>query len=559
MKINGAEIIIRMLESYGITTVTGIPGGAILPLYDALGKSSIRHVLARHEQGAAFIAQGMARSSGKATVCFATSGPGATNLLTAIADAKMDSVPLVAITGQVPTAYLGSDAFQEVDIYHMSVPVTKHNFQVRSARELFDVMPDAFEIATEGRPGPVLVDVPKDVQIEIVDSDVVPMISRMPKSAPEIDSVKIRMIAAIIDHAERPVIYAGGGVNNERTAEFLSALAHRSDVPVALSLMGLGVFPKDDPLSLGMIGMHGNPVANRAISESDLVIALGVRFDDRAVGRLDLFAPRASVIHVDIDDTEIDKIKKSNYALRGDACRFIERIAGVVVSQERKQWRARIVELGRDVEYPVFGASSSHPANVIRMIGDMIPDGCPVATDVGQHQMWCAQILRHNRPRSFFTSGGLGTMGFGLPVAIGIALAHSSGPVVCITGDGSIMMNIQELATLADLNLPVKIFVINNGHLGLVRQQQELFYGKRYVACRFNSGVDFARIAEAFGIRGIRVDDFESDAQRIGEIMADDCPALFDMRVDSVENVMPMVPPGSANTEMLMGAYSRLG
>jgi len=556
MKMNGAEIVIRILEAHGIDVVTGIPGGANLPLYDAIHRRKMRHVLARHEQGAGFIAQGMARSTGKPAVCIATSGPGATNLITAIADARMDSVPLIAITGQVPSALMGSDAFQEVDIYQMTISIVKHNFIARSPEELLRILPDAFTIATSGRPGPVLVDIPRDVQLAEIDCEI-PSPVRTAFDTEDL-SGDIDEALRIIARAERPVIYAGGGMNSTRGAAALTDLARRANVPVTLTLSGLGAFPPDDGLYLGMIGMHGTPTANMAIDRSDCVIALGVRFDDRAIGRLDSYARNASIIHADIDRVELDKIRKCALSVECDAADFASSLASRVTAKDGG-WIESLRSHRKEYAYPVRDpAKHDHPANIIRGIGEMLSPDTIITTDVGQHQMWCAQVLRMRHPRSFLTSGGLGTMGFGLPAAIGASLANPGITVACVSGDGSILMNIQELITLAELSLPVKIFVINNRHLGLVRQQQELFYGARYSACAFERTVDYARAAESFGIRGISVDSITESEEIIrGELRSGE-PVLFDIRASSDDNVLPMVPPGEANINMLGGGYSRL-
>jgi acetolactate synthase-1/2/3 large subunit len=556
MKMNGAEIVIRILEAHGVDCVTGIPGGANLPLYDAIYKREMRHVLARHEQGAGFIAQGMARSTGKPAVCIATSGPGATNVITAIADARMDSVPLIVITGQVPSALMGSDAFQEVDVYQMTISIVKHNFIARKPEELLRIIPDAFAIASAGRPGPVLIDIPRDVQLGEIDCEI---------AAPVVTSPHIKNFEReleeslrIINGSERPVIYAGGGMNTPEGAAALFALAHAGRIPVTLTLSGLGAFPPDDELFLGMIGMHGTPTANMAIDRSDCVIALGVRFDDRAIGRLDSFAKHAAIIHADIDRVELDKIKKCAVSVECDAADFSDRLSARMEKKD-SVWITSLRSHRDEYAYPAGDPGQrDHPANIIREIGRMLPQGTIVTTDVGQHQMWCAQVLQIRRPRSFLTSGGLGTMGFGLPAAVGASLANPGTPVACVSGDGSILMNIQELATLADLGLPVKIFVMNNRHLGLVRQQQELFYGKRYSACRFETIVDYAKAAESFGIRGVTVDSIDDSMELIREALRDDKPVLFDIRTASDENVLPMVPPGEANINMLGDGYSRL-
>ncbi len=553
MKLSGAEIIIKLLERQGIDTVAGIPGGANLPLYNALYGSPIRHILARHEQGAGFIAHGMARSTGKPAVCFATSGPGATNLITAIADARLDSVPLIAITGQVPTSMLGSDAFQEVDIYNMTIPITKHNFLVRSAAELLSLVPEAFEIALSGRPGPVLIDVPKDVQTQEIDVYGWPEIAE-PEAPPYLDMDAISKAAAIINAARRPVLYAGGGVTNSSSHDTLRALASKNSIPVALTLMGLGCFPPDDPLYLGMLGMHAAPYTNLLLDEADLLIAVGARFDDRAVGRVQEFCPEAAIVHIDIDRAELDKTRKAHVSIACDAGEALSALLPLVGRDERPDWRARLSRIRDEHPFPSLHTDDAlHPLGLVKTIAACAPADAIITTDVGQHQMWVAQGYPFTRPRTLLTSGGLGTMGFGLPAAIGASLANPGRRVICISGDGSIQMNIQELATLAELDLPVTLIVMNNGHLGLVRQQQELFYGSNFIASRFGIRLDFAAIAGKFGIRGNSIRASDPPAAIIAEAIAKGGPCLIDVTVEAERNVLPIVPPGAANRDMIGG------
>jgi acetolactate synthase I/II/III large subunit len=551
MHMQGASIITRLLERQGIRTVAGIPGGCNLPLYDALRESSIRHVLARHEQGAGFIAQGMARATGRAAVCLATSGPGATNLLTAVADARLDSVPLVAITGQVPVGMIGTDAFQEIDTYGLTLPITKHNFLVRDARDLLAVLPEAFTIAESGRPGPVVVDVPKDVQLQWVDFDAWPEPGgRTPPPPPDLSMV--RAMADRIARAERPVLYIGGGIIAAGASDALRVFARRNGIPVATTLNGLGAFPADDPLFLGMLGMHGARHTNMVLEEADLLIALGVRFDDRAIGRAEAFCPGAAVVHVDIDPAEISKIRPADLALEADVQLFLDAVLPMVPVNARPGWNARVAALraAAPFRWPANG-DPLHPLTLLREMGRRLPTDTVVTTDVGQHQMWVAQAYPFARPRTLLTSGGLGTMGFGLPAAIGAALARPGMPVVCVSGDGSLLMNVQELATLGELGLPVKILLMNNRHLGLVRQQQEMFYGERYIASRFEQGPDFAGIARAFGVEGVDL-AFENDPEAaLWEALERPGPCLIDLPVRHEENVLPMVPPGGANRDMI--------
>jgi acetolactate synthase-1/2/3 large subunit len=553
MKRTGARIITALLERQGVSTVAGIPGGSNLPLYDALRDSPIRHILARHEQGAGFIAQGIARSTGEAAVCLATSGPGATNLLTAIADARLDSVPIVAITGQVPASMIGTDAFQEVDTYGLTLPITKHNFLVRSAGELLEVIPQAFETALSGRPGPVVVDVPKNVQLETVEFDEWPE-PGMRKPPLPCSREDIGALADILSRAERPVLLAGGGIIASSAAGELKKLAEKNAIPVASTLAGLGAFPCDSPLNLGMLGMHGSRATNTILEEADLLIAVGARFDDRATGRAEEFCRRAAIAHVDIDPSEIGKIKEANVSITADAGMVLRALLPLVPKDDRESWTARVAQLR--VENPAEGPSKEdlfQPAALLGLTAELAGHDAFVATDVGQHQMWVAQHYPVRRPRTLLTSGGLGTMGFGLPAAIGAALANPGRRVVCISGDGSLLMNIQELATLAELGLDVKIIVMNNGHLGLVRQQQELFFGGRYYASRFDRSPDFAAVASAFGIRGLDLEGADDPGELLRSSFGRRGPVLINVPVHHGQNVYPMVPPGGANREMIGG------
>ena len=550
MRANGAEIVARLLERYGIEIVAGIPGGANLPLYSALHGSRIRHVLARHEQGAGFIAHGMARSTGKPAVCLATSGPGATNLLTAIADAKLDSVPLIAITGQVSSGMIGTDAFQEVDTYGMTMHITKHNFLVKSARELLSVIPEAFSLATSGRPGPVLIDVPKDVQLQQIEVDEWPDV-RSPEPL-ALDGSLIERATRMIAKSERPVFYAGGGIISSGCHAELRALSTKNSIPVALTLMGLGAVPPDDPRYLGMLGMHGARLTNIVLDEADLVLAFGVRFDDRAVGNVREFCTEASIIHVDIDEAEINKIRRADLSIVGDAGRALRALLPLVLPDERTEWMRRIGELKQLYNSKQLAIDDTlKPCSLLRRLALVLPEETIVTTDVGQHQMWVAQAYPFTGPRRLLTSGGLGTMGFGLPAAIGAALGNPGRTVLCVSGDGSFQMNIQELATLAELDLPVKIVIMNNGHLGLVRQQQELFYEKRYIASRFSLNLDFAALGRQFGIRGFRVSESGDLAGSVAAALSDHGPCIIEVPIHYEENVYPIVPPGAANREMI--------
>jgi acetolactate synthase I/II/III large subunit len=552
MKLTGAQIIVGLLEREGIRTVAGIPGGAILPFYDALSQSpSIRHVLARHEQGAGFIAQGMARASGKPAVCLASSGPGATNLLTAIADAKLDSIPIVCITGQVPQSMIGTDAFQEVDTYGLSIPITKHNWLVRDARDLLTVVPDAFRLATSGRPGPVLIDVPKDVQNQTIEFAEWPAPSGEP-ARPRGNEALIAKAAAMIDMADKPVLYLGGGVIQSGAAAAAIELAEKASLPTTSTLMALGAMPIDHPLSLGMLGMHAARYTNLVLEECDLLIALGARFDDRATGKVAAFCPNAKIIHVDIDEAELDKIKTAHVGVVGDVGAVLARLLPRVCAVPRVEWLDRVGELKRSFPLQMPGADDprSH-YGLINAVADCLDDNAIVTTDVGQHQMWVAQAYPLRRPRQWLTSGGLGTMGFGFPAAIGAALAEPERTVVCFSGDGSFLMNIQELATVAEENLNVKIVLMNNNALGLVHQQQSLFYGKRLFASKYDVAPDFVKIAEGFGVRAVDLGQSDSPQALLDEVLHTRGPCLIHAPIDVQQMVFPMVPPGAANKEMI--------
>ena len=553
MKLNGAEITIKLLELQGIDVIAGIPGGTNLPLYDALYNSNIKHILARHEQGAAFIAQGMARSTGKAAVCFATSGPGATNLLTAIADAKLDSVPIVAITGQVDYSYVGTDSFQEVDTYGLTIPITKHNFFVRSAEELFYIIPEAFAIASSGRPGPVVIDIPKNVQQELLEFDGFPIVGEIEEFL-HASKELILKAAKMINESKKPMLYIGGGITNSNCGKELYEFAKKNSIPVTSTLLGIGTFPIDDNLYLGMLGMHGARYTNILINEADLILAFGVRFDDRAVGNVDEFCKNAKIIHVDIDDVEIDKLRKVDISINGEIKLFLKAIIPHIQKNNREEWMTTIENTKREEPFILPKIEDKfHPINIIKKVSTIVGEEAIVTTDVGQHQMWTAQAYPIKYSRTFLTSGGLGTMGFGLPAAIGAAVANPEKTVVCFSGDGSILMNIQELATLADLNLNVKVIILNNGHLGLVRQQQELFYNKHYMASKFISKPDFRTISKGFGIKGYYAEKGDDIEKILIEALNEKGPVVIDIQIESSENVFPMVPPGKGISEMLGG------
>ena len=553
IEMTGAELVVRLLERQGVATVAGIPGGANLPIYDALSRSDrIRHVLARHEQGAGFIAQGMARVSGTPAVCLASSGPGATNLLTAMADAKLDSVPLVCITGQVARPMIGTDAFQEVDIYGLSIPITKHNFLVRSAAELAEVIPRAFTLARSGRPGPVLVDIPKDVQTETLRLDRLPA-PGMAEPGPSFSADDVARAAAMINEAKRPVLYLGGGVIASGAASLARRLAEQADLPTTTTLMALGALPDGHPLSIGMLGMHGAAYTNLVLDECDLLIACGARFDDRATGLAEKFCPDAKIVHIDIDDSEIHKIRNAHVGIRGDAGRVLSALIPSVARTTRFEWRERVAELKAERPLKMAGSDDPRaPYGLVRTVAGLVGPEAIVTTDVGQHQMWVAQAYPFAAPRRWLTSGGLGTMGFGLPAAIGAALARPDATVVCFTGDGSLLMNVQELATAAELGLNVKIVLMNNRSLGLVHQQQTLFYGERLFASTYETPVDFCAVAEGFGIPAHDLSDEHPRAVLTGAL-AEPGPCLIHAPIGLEEKVFPMVPPGAANRDMIGG------
>ncbi len=552
MEQSGAEIIVQCLAEAGVRVVAGMPGGANLPLYDALARSGLRHVLVRHEQAAGFIAQGMARTSGGAGVCFATSGPGATNLVTALADAHRDSVPVVAITGQVPTALLGTDAFQEVDTPALVGNIVKRAVQIRRPEELWHEVPAALRLAESGRPGPVLIDVPKDVQVQSCARPPEAARAGADDGAKEGDlSGAVAEAVAYLEAAERPVVLAGGGLVLGSAHRELYALSERQDLPVTATLMGLGVLDPDDPRWLGMLGMHGAPYTNRALREADLLVVLGARFDDRATGKLAEFCPQARVLHVDVDARELGKLRRAELAVRADVGAFLRQLLPVLPRRARRRWRERVAELRHRHPLPVpADEATGRAVHLLRALAHALPADATLTTDVGQHQMWVAQHVPVRRPRGLLTSGGLGTMGFGLPAAIGSALVRDA-PVVCVTGDGSLLLSIAELATLAELELDVRIVLFDNRHLGLVRQQQDLFYAGRHSAARFERAVDFVTVARGLGVNATRVEPGPDSRADLGSALQRPGPHLIHVPIDPREHVLPMVPPGAANHEML--------
>ncbi len=549
----GAQLLIRLLERQGVTHIAGIPGGANLPMYDALTASSIKHVLARHEQGAGFIAQGMARASGAAQVCFASSGPGASNLVTAVADAKLDSVPLIAITGQVSQAMIGTDAFQEIDTFGLMLPITKHNWMVRSAEELLDVIPQAFQLALSGRPGPVSIDIPKDVQSELIAVDALPE-PGVCKPTEMIDTTLVETMLTQIWQAQRPVLMVGGGIVYANAAQALKEFAEKLDIPAVHTFMGLGVLPAEHPLSLGMLGMHGARYTNLILEECDLLVGLGVRFDDRATGRIADFCPKAKIVHVDIDHSEIDKLIPSALSIRGDVGEVLKAANTMLSPNTRPIWRSRVEQLKQSYPLVLEGVDELfRPYGAIKTIAALLDDSVNITTDVGQHQMWVAQAYPFNRPRQWASSGGLGTMGFGLPAAIGMALAQPERKVICFSGDGSLMMNLQELATAAEQDLDIKIVILNNQHLGLVRQQQTLFYANNLSAVKFQAKVDFVKVAEALGLKGVDLGAVDNPLRELKNALLESGPWVINLPICATEMVYPMVAPGGANRDMIYG------
>lgn len=574
MKLTGAQIIIKMLENYGIKIVSGIPGGSILPIYDELNRSSIQHVLVRQEQAAGFIAQGIARSTGKVAVCMATSGPGAMNLLTAIADARCDSIPIIAITGQVNTTLIGTDAFQEADTFGLSFPITKHSVMVKSALELPETVKSAFEIALSGRPGPVLIDVPRDVQLQTVDIDEnqlkINKDDLIKKSAVRFHtdknefSDKLKEICSLIEKSKKPVLYCGGGCNNKESSDSLLKFLSVYSIPVVTSLMGIGCIPELNEEFIGMLGMHGNYASNYAMHESDLVIAAGVRFDDRATGVVKEFCPNAKIIHIDVDAAEIDKIISATVSLVADVESVFPVFAELVREKKLKSdvnWLKSIIKIKKENDSINLGRPENekmvNPRQIINKIPEFAEQGGQssqdliVTTDVGQHQMWSAQYYPVEKPRTFLTSGSLGTMGFGLPAAIGASLANPDKRVVCISGDGSIMMNVQELATLCELNLPVTVIVFQNGTLGMVYQQQKYLFDKNYSASIFDRVPDLLSIAKGFGLEIVDADTDSEWYKKAFDPKRQNKPCFVRISIDSEETVLPFVPGGKANIDSI--------
>jgi acetolactate synthase-1/2/3 large subunit len=552
----GAKILIESLQREGVDTIFGYPGGSVLPIYDELYDSPLRHILVRHEQAAAHAADGYARASGRVGVCLATSGPGACNLVTGIATAYMDSVPVVAITGQVPTTMLGNDAFQESDIQGITMPITKHNYLVKDTAEIPRVVQEAFYIAGTGRQGPVLIDLPKDVNTRSIKDPVVPEKVVLRGYNPTYKGNKRQIDRAIelIKEAERPLIYAGGGIISSNASPELVEFATKIGIPITTTLMGIGCIPCDHPLNLGMLGMHGTEYANFAVTECDLLIAIGARFDDRVTGKIDTFAPRAKVIHIDIDPAEIGKNKRVDVPIVGDVKSVLaDMIAGLKKTGACDAWDKKILHWKQ--HHPLrYGKDDGclYPQFIIQQMNELLKGDAVIVSEVGQNQMWTAQYFCFRQPRTWITSGGLGTMGYGFPAAIGAHFARPDVPVFDVAGDGSIQMNIQEMGTVAQYKIPVKIAILNNMYLGMVRQWQELFYDRRYSFTELPP-VEFVKIAQAYGIDGIKVESSDDVMTALKAAVDCDGPFLLDFRIEREENVFPMVPAGAAINEMIGG------
>jgi len=557
MGTKGTQILIDALKDEGVDTIFGLPGGSVIPLFDNLLDSDLRFILVRHEQGAGHMADAYARASGKVGVCITTSGPGATNLVTALATAYMDSVPMVAISGQVSTNMIGNDAFQEADVTGITRPCTKHNYLVRNACELARTVKEAFYIASTGCPGPVLIDLPKDVTTAVVEGKIDNEM-KLPGYKPTVKghSGQIKRAAQAINEAERPVLYVGGGVILSNAAEELAELARKANIPVTTTLMGLGAFPEDDPLSLHMLGMHGTVYANYAVTQCDLLLAVGARFDDRVTGKLEAFAPDALIVHVDISPASIGKSMPVQIPVVGDARQVLAELAKQVDKSDRTEWLKQIKEWKEKFPLSYDRESSSvKPQYVLEQIHEVTGGKAIIATDVGQNQMWAAQFYCYTEPRTFLSSGGLGTMGYGLPAGIGAQVAKPDRDVFVIAGDGSIQMNIQELSTGVLNKLPVKIALLNNGYLGMVRQWQELFFNRRYSSVFLaNGNPDFVKVAEAYGAVGMKIESKDGVRPALDKAMEiTDKPVLMDFRIDPEENVFPMVPAGEAIDRMMSG------
>jgi acetolactate synthase-1/2/3 large subunit len=552
-KISGAKALIESLYREGVEVIFGYPGGALLPIYDELYDADIRHILVRHEQAAAHAADGYARATGKVGVCMATSGPGATNLVTGIATAYMDSVPIIAITGQVPRAMIGNDAFQEANITGITLPITKHNYLVQKGSDIPRIVKEAFHIASTGRPGPVLIDIPKDTQTEMVEFEYLKEVSlRGYKPTYAGNEQQIKRAASEILKAEKPIIYAGGGVIISNASEELRILAETILVPVTTTLMGMGSFPTIHPLNLGMLGMHGTKYANYAIQESDLIIAIGARFDDRVTGKVSAFAPNAKIIHIDIDPAEIGKNVRVDIPIVGDTKNVLRTLLKYLKVEQPKTeaWLKKVKEWKKQFPLSYKKDDLLKPQFVVEEICEACPDAI-IVTEVGQNQMWAAQYFKFKKPRTFISSGGLGTMGYGFPASMGVKVGVPQATVVDIAGDGSFQMNSQELATVVQNNIPVIAAVLNNGFLGMVRQWQEIFFSRRYSATSLEGSVDFVKLAEAYGALGLRATKQSEVRPAIEEAIKSGRPTVIDFVVAREENVSPMVPAGAAINEIL--------
>ncbi|MEH6967412.1 acetolactate synthase large subunit [Bacillus velezensis] len=552
---NGALMLIESLKKENVEMIFGYPGGAVLPIYDKLYQSGLVHILPRHEQGAIHAAEGYARVSGKPGVVIATSGPGATNLVTGLADAMIDSLPLVVFTGQVATSVIGSDAFQEADILGITMPITKHSYQVRRPEDLPRVIKEAFHIATTGRPGPVLIDIPKDVAAfegEFRYDHEISLPGYQPVKEP--NYLQIRKLVEAVSSAKKPVILAGAGVLHGKASEDLKNYAEQQQIPVAHTLLGLGGFPADHPLFLGMAGMHGTYTANMALYHCDLLISIGARFDDRVTGNLKHFAKSAKVAHIDIDPAEIGKIIETQIPVVGDSKIVLQELLKQNGKQgQTEEWKQQLSECKE--EYPLWYTDNREeglkPQKLIEYIHQFTNGEAIVATDVGQHQMWAAQFYPFRKADKWVTSGGLGTMGFGLPAAIGAQLADRNATVVAILGDGGFQMTLQELDVIRQLNLPVKVVILNNECLGMVRQWQEIFYEERYSESKFSAQPDFVKLSEAYGIKGVRISSEEEAEEELKKALSSKEPAVIDVRVAKSEKVFPMIAPGKGLHEMV--------
>lgn len=543
---NGAQWVVQALRAQGVDMVFGYPGGAIMPVYDALYDGGVEHLLCRHEQGAAMAAIGYARSTGKVGVCIATSGPGATNLITGLADALLDSVPLVAITGQVGSSLIGTDAFQEIDVLGLSLACTKHSFLVESLDELPAIMTEAFAIALGGRPGPVLIDIPKDIQL--ATGDLSPHLVGVEDDAGVVQG-DVAAAREVLRQAKKPILYIGGGVGMAHAVPALRAFIAQTGIPCVVTLKGLGAPDPDDACYLGMLGMHGNPAANLAVQACDVLMAVGARFDDRVTGKLNTFAPHAKVIHLDIDPAELGKLRQPLVPLQGDLNRILPALAQRLSIDD---WRTETQALKAEFQwrYESPGEKIYAPA-LLNSLSRRAPENTVFTTDVGQHQMWAAQHMRFTRPENFITSSGLGTMGFGVPAAVGAQVARPQDTVVCVSGDGSFMMNVQELTTIKRKRLPLKIVLMDNQRLGMVRQWQQLFFDARYSETTLTDNPDFLVLASAFDIPGQRITRKDQIETALETMFTHQGPYLLHVSIDENDNVWPLVPPGAGNETML--------